>query len=38
MALRPGRPKLVRMIASLLALLVFTYIVVVAVSKDPWPF
>ncbi|CAK0776348.1 Invasion gene expression up-regulator SirB [Gammaproteobacteria bacterium] len=38
MAIRPGRPKWVRVIAWLLALLVFAYIVLVAVSKDPWPF
>ncbi|CAK0743781.1 Invasion gene expression up-regulator SirB [Gammaproteobacteria bacterium] len=37
-ALRHGRPKLVRLIAWLLALLVFCYIILVAVSKDPWPF
>ncbi len=37
-ALRPGRPKLLRIQAWLLALVVFAYIVLVAVSKDPWPF
>lgn len=37
-ALRRGRLKLVRMISGLLALCVFAYIVVVAVSKDPFPF
>lgn len=37
-ALRPGRPKLIRLFAWLMAMLIFLYIVVVAVSKDPWPF
>ena len=38
LALRPGRPKWLRVIAWLAALAVFAYIVLVAVSKDPWPF
>jgi len=37
-ALRPGRPKIIRIMAWLFALAVFAYIVLVAVSKDPWPF
>jgi len=37
-AIRPGHSKLVRIIAWLCALLVFAYIVLVAISKDPWPF
>ncbi|CAK0739483.1 SirB2 family protein [Gammaproteobacteria bacterium] len=37
-AIRPGRPKLVRIIAWLCALVVFGYIVLVAITKDPWPF
>ncbi len=38
LALRPGRPKWVRVTAWLLALLVFAYIILVAVMKDPWIF
>lgn len=38
LALRPGLPKLIRVMAWLLALVFFAYIVLVAVSKDPWPF
>jgi len=37
-ALRRNRSKLIRLIAWILAIIVFFYIVVVAVSKDPWPF
>lgn len=36
LALRPGRPKALRVAAWALALLVFGYMVQVATSKQPW--
>jgi uncharacterized membrane protein SirB2 len=37
-ALRYGRSKTVRLSAWIMAQLVFTYIVLVAISHNPWPF
>ena len=37
-ALRYGRSKVVRFSAWIMAQLVFTYIVLVAISHNPWPF
>jgi uncharacterized membrane protein SirB2 len=37
-ALRYGRSKAVRLSAWIIAQLVFTYIVLVAISHNPWPF
>jgi uncharacterized membrane protein SirB2 len=37
-ALRYGRSKTVRLSAWVMAQLVFTYIVLVAISHNPWPF
>lgn len=37
-ALRYGRSKTVRLSAWIMAQLVFTYIVLVAISRNPWPF
>lgn len=37
-ALKPGRPKPVRIIAFIAALMVFAYIFAVARSHSPWPF
>lgn len=37
LALRPGRPRPVRLLAWLMALSVYGYILAVALTRQPWP-